>query len=259
MQTTKRIRIKAEKDDEKRRISILAHELNFASLCTHLAQLFEIDTERQTISIKYVDIEDDWITISSDQELEEALSLEPEPLLRLTVSTADIQKEQVVPEEEHQQPVPQNNIPIPRCRGSICKPSMLFLVPIILLLLTKFGFWCGIALLLGSFYYFFVRCNTRRQFDELNQLRQWAANFMRNSADWLSEHITPRAPPRPTKAPFDNSDSFPDIPESHREQFQVNLTQLEEMGWKDRDVNRQMMLRANGDVERAIEYLIESQ
>jgi len=57
---------------EKRRIGIPRDQFNFSSLNTSLLNLFRIEPG-EILVIKYQDEEKEWITVDSDQELEEAL------------------------------------------------------------------------------------------------------------------------------------------------------------------------------------------
>jgi len=279
--TKNRIRIKVDKDNDKRRISILQEDLNFSTLQIQLCQLFEIDLQRETLTIKYRDGEGDWITISSDQELEEALTfVQVNALLHLSVFVSarvpsfsfpveEKQKEPELPPTTHVQTPPTDTSSTCGQKGS-CKLKYIVLVLLFIFLAKFCGFW--ILLLFGAFMCLGRKRRNCGDHQCCNQLRTQISQFLHSIADKVAPSPSdPSASDKPTdpsaSSLSDSTSSFSDssilsyleeIPSGEVEKFHNNLEKLEGMGWKDKNENIKFLIQANGDLNTAINALIKN-
>jgi len=84
-----KLTLKISLNDDMRRVTHTG-ALNFETLIATVKKLFNTLTEDEvkTLIVRYQDDEKDWITVSSDEELSEAISLLPTetPVLRLTLT-----------------------------------------------------------------------------------------------------------------------------------------------------------------------------
>jgi len=223
------IRIKATrgKDGEKRRMSMAKSDFNFTTLSTALCKLFSIDSQKNTVVIKYQDEDDEWITLSSDQELEEARSIiQLKNTLHLTLFVKSV-----------------------RCCSGC--PKGLFIGACILAIIFARA-WLWFILAFAGLGFCLYKERNRRQIcglssrceEKLNKLFGHIAQFLRTSANAISSAHTQNSVPPPT-------DGL-----SHLD-LQQKLMSLDDMGCKDRKKNIQALLNAKGDLNVAIQQLVD--
>jgi len=253
--------------------------------------------QRENLAIKYKDGEGDWITISSDQELEEALTfVQLNALLHLSVfvsarvveyfspftfpSSGGKQKEPDLPPTTHVQTPPTDYNPSssspssspsspPSCgqKGS-CKLKYVVFILLFLFLAKFCGIHLWILLLIGVFV-----CLGRKRLTNcgshpccIKQLRTQISQCLHSFADKLAPSSDKPADPSASSL-SDSTSSFSDtsilsylekIPSGEVENFHNNLEKLEGMGWKDKNENIKFLIQANGDLNTAIHALIKN-
>lgn len=81
-----------------------------------------------------------------------------------------------------------------------------------------------------------------------NFLCNWGANFQTNCSRWIGNKQRQVAP--------DASAGL--VTDTQWKNFQANLVALEEMGWKDKSTALQALINAKGDLQNAVQSLLEN-
>jgi len=248
---------------EKRRIGIPRDQFNFSSLNTSLLNLFRIEPG-EILVIKYQDEEKEWITVDSDQELEEALLVGRTSVLLLFLA---IRRPHTATSSTNQTTNPCQGT----CRISQIWKLLFFLTIGVYLSLFYFlpRFWFMVFTIFSSL--IFVKPwkkignKTRHQMlrarqccqENLRHLRDSIGGYFEAGARWLTDPRVPRPHPR-TLVPEsrDYSGAPPECTGNPAIVYRQQLVTLETMGWTDSNRNQQLLQYTRGDLQATVNLLL---
>lgn len=229
-----RQRIKFKFGNDMRRVSMLKSELQFTLLIKLVKEIYQINNEK-LIQLTYTDPENDSISICSDVELAEAISVGVNNTNNTLVISVNVLENQLPTNKDSNLPpstLPPSTLP---SSTNATQPHWLsrnlhFVA--LFLFYHSFTFWGLIVLMIWLY--------RNRYLSHPRSLAEQIDGFF----DWLKANWDS------VNAELNQTESTP------KKDFSQQLKQLEEMGLKDRQKNLEV-LNLTGSLSEAIELLSE--